>query len=113
AGAMSVVVAGSLGHAQQIIVNPNCAAGPLPKPASGQNVRFVDQNGNACSVVSQGRTIVTLDVKTITTGGTAVTALNAGNKTAGGFIQNPASATVNLCINELGTASGTTSSGDT
>lgn len=59
------------------------------------------------------RTLVTLDVKTVTTGGTAVTAIAAGNRTAGGFIQNPPSATVNLCINEIGAASGTTSSGDT
>ena len=59
------------------------------------------------------RTIVTLDVKTVTTGNAAVTALAAGNRTAGGFLQNPPSATINLCVNELGVASGTTSSGDT
>lgn len=59
------------------------------------------------------RTLVTLDVKTVTTGGTAVTALSAGHRTAGGFIMNPLSATINLCINEIGTATGTTSSGDT
>lgn len=58
-------------------------------------------------------TVTTLDVKTVTTGGTAVTALTAGHRTAGGFIQNPPSATVNLCLNEIGTATGTTSSGDT
>jgi hypothetical protein len=57
--------------------------------------------------------MVTLDVKTVTTGGTAVTALTAGHRNNGGWILNPASATVALCINELGTASGTTSSGDT
>lgn len=59
------------------------------------------------------RTLVTLDVKTVTTGGTAVTALTSGHKSAGGWIQNPPSATINLCINEIGTATGTTSSGDT
>lgn len=59
------------------------------------------------------RTLVTLDVKTVTTGGTAVTAIAAGHRTFGGFIQNPPSATVNLCINEIATATGTTSSGDT
>ena len=59
------------------------------------------------------RTLVTLDVKTVTTGGTAVTALSAGHRTFGGFLQNPPSATVNLCINEISTATGTTSSGDT
>ena len=59
------------------------------------------------------RTFVTLDVKTVTTGGTAVTAISAGHRTAGGFLQNPVGATIALCINEIGTASGTTSSGDT
>lgn len=59
------------------------------------------------------RTLVTLDVKTVTTGGTAVTALASGHKSAGGWIQNPPSATINLCINEIGAATGTTSSGDT
>lgn len=59
------------------------------------------------------RTLVTLDVKTVTTGGTAVIALTAGHRTAGGFLFNPAAAAAALCINEIGTASGTTSSGDT
>lgn len=54
-----------------------------------------------------------LDVATVTTGGTAVTALTAGHRSAGGWIYNPPSATVNLCINEVGTASGTTSAGNT
>jgi len=57
--------------------------------------------------------MVTLDVKTVTTGGAAVTAIAAGNRKNGGWIQNPATATVSLCINELGTASGTSSNGDT
>lgn len=55
------------------------------------------------------RTIVALDVSTVTTGGTAVTALTAGHRTAGGFLYNPIGATINLCINEQATASGTTS----
>jgi hypothetical protein len=55
---------------------------------------------------------VTLDVKTVTTGGAAVTAIANGHRTAGGFIQNPTGA-VALCINEIGTATGATSSGDT
>jgi hypothetical protein len=58
-------------------------------------------------------TINTLDVKTVTTGGTAVTAISAGHRAAGGFLQNPIGATIALCINEIGTAVGTTSSGDT
>lgn len=55
------------------------------------------------------RTIIPLDVSTVTTGGTAVTALTAGHRTAGGFLLNPIGATINLCINEQATASGTTS----
>lgn len=58
-------------------------------------------------------TLVPLDVATVTTGGTAVTALLAGNRTAGGWISNPITATVNLGINEIGTAAGTTSAGNT
>lgn len=66
------------------------------------------------STTSPGaRTLVTLDIKTVTTGGTAVAAISAGHRTAGGFLQNPVGATIALCINEIGTASGTTSSGDT
>jgi hypothetical protein len=57
--------------------------------------------------------IVTLDVKTVTTGGTAVTAIANGHRSAGGVIHNPTGAAAELCINELGTASGTNSSGDT
>jgi hypothetical protein len=68
---------------------------------------------NAVSTSPNSRTLVTLDVKTVTTGGTAVTALTSAHKSAGGWIQNPPTATVNLCINEIGTATGTTSSGDT
>lgn len=58
-------------------------------------------------------TLVALDVATVTTGGTAVTALTAGHRTAGGWILNPVTATINLGINEIGTAAGTTSAGST
>jgi hypothetical protein len=58
-------------------------------------------------------TQVTLDVKTVTTGGTAVNALSAGHRTHGGWLKNPDAAAASLCINEIGTASGTVSSGDT
>ena len=57
--------------------------------------------------------ILPLDVATVTTGGTAVTALAAGHRIKGGWLQNPNAATVNLCINEIGAASGTTSAGNT
>jgi len=58
-------------------------------------------------------TIVPLDVAVVTTGGTPVTALSAGHRTAGGWIKNPDTATTDLGINEVGSASGTTSSGST
>lgn len=58
-------------------------------------------------------TIVALDVATVTTGGTAVTAIIAGHRSAGGWIYNPITATANLGINEIGTATGTTSAGST
>jgi hypothetical protein len=63
--------------------------------------------------VSGPITLVPLDVATVTTGGTAVTALAAAHRNKGGWLLNPNAATVNLCINEIGTASGTTSAGNT
>lgn len=81
---------------------------------SGTGVQRVTLASDGTGVVSPAqRTLVTLDVKTVTTGGTAVNALSAGHKTAGGFLSNPKGATIDLCINEIGTATGTTSSGDT
>jgi hypothetical protein len=56
--------------------------------------------------------IIPLDVASVTTGATAVTALTAGHRTAGGWILNPVGAAAPLCINEAGgVASGTTSAG--
>lgn len=57
--------------------------------------------------------LVPLDLATVTTGGTAVVALIAGHRNKGGWLFNPNAATVNLCINEIGPASGTTSVGNT
>lgn len=57
------------------------------------------------------RTVFPLDISTVTTGGVAVTALNSTHRTAGGWLFNPTTATVALCINELAPASGTTSQG--
>jgi hypothetical protein len=88
---------------------------------SGMN-GYMDTTGHICvtggalgtiATKPAALTIVTLDVKTVTTGAAAVTAIAAGNRAAGGWLQNPPSATVNLCINEIGAATGTTSSGDT
>lgn len=56
------------------------------------------------------RTIVPLDVATVTTGGTAVTALNAGHATAGGFLVTSNAA--GICVSQAGTA-GTATSGST
>jgi len=58
-------------------------------------------------------TLVPLDAATVTTGGAAVTALAAAHRNKGGWLFNPNTATVNLCINEIGTASGTSSAGNT
>lgn len=58
-------------------------------------------------------TLVPLAISTVSSGGVAVQALAAGQKTRGGWIKNPVTATTDLGINEIGTASGTTSSGST
>lgn len=84
----------------------------LPTNGTGK----VGLNAGTADVGNVGpaqRTLVTLAIKTVTTGGTAVNAMAAGGRTAGGFLQNPKGATIDLCINEIGTATGTTSSGDT
>ena len=62
--------------------------------------------GSALAVV-----VTSLDVATVTTGGTAVTALTAGHRSSGGWIMNPSTATTSLCVNERGTAT-TTAGGD-
>jgi len=54
-----------------------------------------------------------LDVASVTTGGTAVTAINAGNRVHGGWIYNPLGAGAALCINEIGTATTTTAGSTT
>ena len=63
--------------------------------------------GSALAVV-----VTSLDVATVTTGGTAVTALTAGHRSSGGWIQNPPTATTNLCINERAIPATTTAGGD-
>ncbi len=86
-----------------------------PTLSSGQQATLAcDTSGNlkisgSVTPLVGARTSVPLDVSTVTTGGTAVTALTAGHRTAGGFLYNPIGATINLCINEQATASGTTS----
>ena len=65
------------------------------------------------ALIGSARALVltTLDIATVTTGGTAVTALAAGQRSKGGWIQNPPSASTNLCVNEKSTAT-TTAGGD-
>jgi hypothetical protein len=67
------------------------------------------------SVVAAGSVqavvLISLDAATVAAGGTPVTALAAGHRNSGGWIQNPPTATTNLCINERGAAT-TTPGGD-
>jgi hypothetical protein len=81
----------------------------IPPPT--QNV-WITGNPNAPAVPSSPgpRTIIPLDVSSVTTGGTAVTALTAGHATAGGFISTNNAA--GLCVDQhttAGTATGTPS----
>jgi hypothetical protein len=78
---------------------------------SGTGVPEIVYGQFTASTTQGALTIVALDVATVTTGGTAVTASAAGHHNKGGWILNPSTATVNLCINEQATASGTTSAG--
>ncbi len=99
---------------------PQLAEGQTPTATCVQRAR--PGQTAACDPVTQaapfptapGQVVsVPLDIAMVTTGGTAVTAIAAGHRTAGGWIQNPSGAQVSLCINEIGTASGTASSGNT
>lgn len=55
------------------------------------------------------RAIVPLDVSTVTTGGTAVTALTAGHASAGGFIVT--SNVAGICVSQTGAAGSATAGG--
>jgi hypothetical protein len=84
-----------------------------PTPTTGQQTGLqADPHGNLRTAVGS-LTLVALDASSVTTGGTAVSALTAGHRTGGGWIFNPSGAAASLCINEIGTASGTVSSGST
>lgn len=105
--------------AQSYIRVPSCGSAT---PPVGSSQGYMDSTGNICtsgagggsSTVTPGTlTLVPLDASSVVTGGTAVTALTAGHRNKGGWLQNPAGAAAALCINESGTASGTTSSGAT
>jgi hypothetical protein len=95
---------------------PLALAATYTVPANNQTAiptfQIDPTNGTAPGGMLPGKvTLVPLDVSTVTTGGTAVNALAANHRTRGGWLYNPATATIPLCINEVGAASGTTSQG--
>lgn len=102
--AMAVAIAPPIANAQQ--VTRLCVQGSTGNCVPVDSTAPLPVLG---TITPAARTIVPLDVATVTTGGTAVTALTAGHRTEGGFILNPSGATINLCINEQAVASGTTS----
>lgn len=96
-------------------VHPASVAGTynptLPTATSGQQTAVqTDVHGRTITTTQQN--LVALSAATVTTGGTAVTAMAAGIRTGGGWIANPSTATTPLCIAELGTA-GVASGGST
>jgi hypothetical protein len=105
AAALALIALPALAYVEFLDANGNRVPGMVTMGLNGAGQATVGSPGT--------RTLVALDIATVTTGGTAVVALNAGHKTAGGWLQNPSTATVALCINELGTASGTSSAGST
>ena len=108
--ALTLLVLSTGAHAQTTANRvTTCGSGT---PPAGNSSVYMDVNGNLCGVSTPGQlTIVPLDAATVTTGGTAVTALAAGHRNKGGWIHNPSTASIKLCINEQGTASGTSSAG--
>ena len=52
-----------------------------------------------------------LDASTVTTGGTAVTAVAHYHRLKGGWLSNPSTATTNLCIDEMDGEAATTTPG--
>lgn len=95
---------------------PLALAASYPVPATNQTAIPTFQvdptTGTAPGGTVPGKvTLVPLDVATVTTGGTAVTALTVNHRTRGGWLYNPANATISLCINEVATASGTATAG--
>lgn len=76
----------------------NCGNGNSPV---GAGPLSQDANGNLC-VRNGAAVIVPLAVSTVTTAGTAVTALAAGQRTAGGYLVTSNAA--GICVSENGTA---------
>lgn len=59
------------------------------------------------NTISAPRGVYAPDVATVTIGGTAITAFTAGHTLKGGWIQNPSTATANMCISQTGAAAST------
>jgi hypothetical protein len=121
-GVMQLRGAGAVGTGSERVAvgqDATTVAGSAPGTAGTPSANVLSVQGVSggttlpTSTSPGARTIVALDISAVTTGGTAVAALSAGHRTAGGFLQNPIGATIALCINEQGTASGTTSAGAT
>jgi len=104
-------------HPEAAAVVANCGTPPYPYVAGSTAPITQDTTGAGCTNNSGagGITQVTPiapDVSSVTTGGTAVTAFNAGHVAKGGWLFNPNTATANLCINIVTTAT-TTGTGST
>jgi hypothetical protein len=109
AGSLVVTSCGALGTPGPYQVGTYV---PQTVDVNGQNCATSGGAGGGTAISLASITVTPLDVASVTTGGTAVTALAAGKRTKGGFLLNPSGATVALCINEAGaTASGTASAG--
>lgn len=82
-------------------------------PAGSNAIGSVTLGGGTASIGTIKGTPLTqvaLDVSSVATGGTAVTALSSGHASAGGWLQNPAAATASLCVSLTGTATTSTPS---
>ena len=99
---LAILSMASPAAAQNATVVSACGTPPATYPVGANRAVTQDTNGNTCTNTTSGGgvapapykpTIVPLDVATVTTGGTAVTALTANHRTAGGAISNPTTAT--------------------
>lgn len=79
--------------------------------ANGKFVQYGASSGGGSAVVPAPMNVVSLDVSSVTTGGTAVTALLATHANHGGFLVTANAA--GICVNSAGGAAGTSTSGDT
>lgn len=108
AGALSAALPHA--HAATVqVLSGGCGTG-APKP--GSNLIFTDSSGNVCQGTDPALVVHDPDISSVTIGGTAVYAFSAGHTTKGGWLENPASATVPLCVSQTGPA-GTVETGGT